>query len=137
MSEINGSPFPVLRYRDANAAIDWLCQVLGAREHQVHRDDAGAVQHAELEIAGGLIMLGEAREDGRMGGEGFSPLSSPSSIYAVVDDPDALYERAKSGGATIVRELTDEPYGSREFSIRDLEGNLWSFGTYDPASPRG
>ena len=28
--------------------------------------------------------------------------------------------------------LTDQDYGSRDFSARDLEGNLWSFGTYAP-----
>ena len=50
----------------------------------------------------------------------------------MVEDPDALYERAKSAGADISRELQDMDYGSREFSARDPEGNAWSFGTYDP-----
>ena len=26
-------------------------------------------------------------------------------------------------------------YGSRDYSVRDVEGNLWSFGTYDPNAP--
>jgi uncharacterized glyoxalase superfamily protein PhnB len=34
--------------------------------------------------------------------------------------------------AQIVRELEDMSYGSREYSVADCEGNLWSFGTYDP-----
>ena len=55
-----------------------------------------------------------------------------TGINIVVADPDAHYERARAAGAEIVRELTDEDYGSREYSARDLEGNLWSFGTYDP-----
>ena len=50
----------------------------------------------------------------------------------MVPDPDAHYTRAKAAGAQIVRELVDQPYGSREYSARDLEGNLWSFGSYDP-----
>ena len=50
----------------------------------------------------------------------------------VVDDPDELHRRASGAGAKIVRELEDMDYGSREFSARDVEGNLWSFGTYDP-----
>lgn len=37
-----------------------------------------------------------------------------------------------AAGAQIVRPLTDEAYGSREYSARDPEGNLWSFGTYRP-----
>ncbi len=35
-------------------------------------------------------------------------------------------------GAEVVRPLEDQDYGSRDFSVRDLEGNLWSFGTYEP-----
>jgi uncharacterized glyoxalase superfamily protein PhnB len=50
----------------------------------------------------------------------------------VVDDPDAHHERAVAAGATVVRPLEDMEYGSREYSVRDPEGNLWSFGTYDP-----
>ncbi len=50
----------------------------------------------------------------------------------MVEDPDALCERAKGAGAEISREPTDTDYGSREFSAKDPEGNVWSFGTYDP-----
>ncbi|MGH7869666.1 MAG: VOC family protein, partial [Candidatus Dormibacteraceae bacterium] len=60
------------------------------------------------------------------------PLASPIGIYVIVEDPDAHYRQAKTAGAEIVQELTDQEYGSREYSTRDLEGNLWSFGTYDP-----
>jgi uncharacterized glyoxalase superfamily protein PhnB len=55
-----------------------------------------------------------------------------SSAYVVVSDPDGLHERATAAGAEITRELQDTDYGSREFSARDPEGNVWSFGTYDP-----
>ena len=54
----------------------------------------------------------------------------------MVDDPDALYERAKRAGAEIQMELTDQDYGSRDFIARDPEGNIWSFGTYDPFAPQ-
>ena len=50
----------------------------------------------------------------------------------VVDDPDAHYERAQLAGAEIVKELADMDYGSRDYTARGLEGNLWSFGTYRP-----
>jgi hypothetical protein len=54
----------------------------------------------------------------------------PSSTYVVCEDPDALHDRALAAGAEIIRALTDQDYGSREFSARDPEGNVWSFGTY-------
>lgn len=53
-------------------------------------------------------------------------------IYVAVSDPDEHYARAKAAGAAITRELCDQPYGSREYGARDLEGNAWSFGTYNP-----
>ena len=64
-------------------------------------------------------------------GDGHNP-SAPgtSSMYVVVDDPNAVYARATDLGATITRELTDSDYGSRGFSVRDPDGNGWSFGTY-------
>ena len=129
-----GTPniFPSLRYGDPDAAIAWLEEAFGFEQKAVHRDDQGNVVHAELRLGAGLVMLGVHREEGWLGGSAPDPLASPAGIYAVVSDPDAHYARAREAGARIVRELTDESYGSREYSARDLEGNLWSFGTYDP-----
>ncbi len=55
-------------------------------------------------------------------------------MYVITDDPDAVYERAVAGGAEITRGMEEADYGSRGFTVRDLEGNLFSFGTYIPAS---
>jgi uncharacterized glyoxalase superfamily protein PhnB len=46
---------------------------------------------------------------------------------------DGLYERAVAKGADVLKEITDTDYGSRDFSVRDPEGNVWSFGTYLPS----
>jgi uncharacterized glyoxalase superfamily protein PhnB len=124
--------YPAVRYRDAEAALQFLKDAFGAQEHAVHRDDDGRIQHAELRINGGLIMFGQYSEDGFLGGEAPDPLRSTLSLYIVESDPDAHHERALTAGARVVRELEDTDYGSREYSVRDLEGNLWSFGTYDP-----
>jgi len=121
--------FPALRYRDATAAIDWLQSAFGFERRAVHTGDDGKVQHAELGFGGNLIMLGEAGDggDGRLD-EAFGP----AWLYVVVDDPDAHYERARAVGAQIVRDMADEDYGSRGYTARDPEGNVWSFGTYRP-----
>ncbi len=128
---IRPNVFPALRYRDAEAALEWLKRAFGFEEKAVHRAD-GAIQHGELRLGAGLIMFGHHDDEGWMGGNPPDALASTVSLYVVVDDPDAHHARADAAGARIVRELTDEPYGSREYSVRDLEGNLWSFGTYDP-----
>ena len=58
--------------------------------------------------------------------------TEPFGVYVRVDDVDAHHARAVAAGAAIVRPPADTPYGAREYSARDLEGRLWSFGTYDP-----
>jgi uncharacterized glyoxalase superfamily protein PhnB len=98
----------------------------------VYRSEDGIIHHAQLELGTGMIMFGQDRENGWLGGKAPDPYASPQGVYVAVDDPDAHHARAKAAGAEIVRELSDQDYGSREYSARDLEGNLWSFGTYDP-----
>jgi len=120
--------FPALHYRDPEAALQWLKRAFGFEEKSVYRGDDGRIQHAELRLGDGLIMFGGAPSDTERSSDGQPPVS----IYAVVADPDGHHERARASGAEIVRELVDQPYGSREYSARDPEGNLWSFGTYDP-----
>jgi uncharacterized glyoxalase superfamily protein PhnB len=126
--------FPALIYRDADAALDFLKSAFGAEEKAVHRDDAGKIHHAELRLGAGIVMLGEYAEDRWMGAEPPRAAASPIGLYIVVGDPDAHYARATAAGAVVVRELVDQPYGSREYSALDPEGNRWSFGTYDPYS---
>jgi uncharacterized glyoxalase superfamily protein PhnB len=130
--ELRPTIFPALRYRDADAAVTFLKAAFGATEKDVYRDDNGVIRHGELALGAGLVMLGQYSSDGWLGGESPRPLSSTVSLYVVVPDPDGHCARASEAGATIVRELEDTPYGSREYSARDPEGNLWSFGTYDP-----
>ena len=125
--------FPALIYRDADAALAFLTAAFDAQHTAVYRDDGGRIHHAELRIAGGLIMLGEYSQS-RWIGEPLAPLGSPTGLYIVVPDPDAHYARARAAGAEIIRELVDQPYGSREYTARDPEGNRWSFGSYDPTT---
>jgi len=117
---------PTLRYTDAKGAIDFLERAFGLERKAVFESDDGTVGHAELTYGRGMVMLGTS-------GAGDPQFESRhSSLYVVVPDTDAVYERAKAAGAEITRELQDTDYGSREFTARDPEGNVWSFGTYDP-----
>ena len=120
--------FPALHYRDPDAALEWLQRAFGFEEKAVYRGDDGRIHHAELRLGDGLIMFGGIPA----GAPSPNRAQPPVTIYAVVSDPDAHCQNAKSAGAEIVRELADQPYGSREYGARDLEGNAWSFGTYDP-----
>ena len=116
---------PTLKYKDAKAAIDFLERAFGFERHTVH-EVGGVIGHAELRYGDGVVMLGTV-------GQGDPQFETRrAAIYVVVEDPDALHDRAKAAGAEIVMELTTMDYGSREFAAGDPEGNVWSFGTYDP-----
>jgi uncharacterized glyoxalase superfamily protein PhnB len=120
--------FPVLKYEDAHAAMDFLQRAFGFERHAAYDGESGGVAHAELKLGDEFVMLGSTGE----GDERFNQGAGRYSLYVVVEDPDAHHARAKEAGATIERELTDQDYGSREYTARDPEGNLWSFGTYRP-----
>jgi uncharacterized glyoxalase superfamily protein PhnB len=128
---------PCLRYRDAPAAIEWLCRTFGFERHLVVPNTDGSTAHAQLGFGSGMVMLGSVQktetEFGRLikqpdelGG------ASTQSIYVVVKDADLIYAQAKAAGAKIAMEIRSEDYGGRGFSCYDLEGHLWSFGSYDP-----
>jgi uncharacterized glyoxalase superfamily protein PhnB len=129
--------FPFMRYKDAPAAIAWLAKAFGFTEHAVYPGPDGTIAHAELALGAGIIMLGSMKDDA-FGMKSPRDLGGANQgLYVRVADTDALYKRAKAAGAEIVRELADTDYGSRDFMCRDLEGHLWSFGTYLPEAPKG
>ena len=123
------SMYPVLKYEDARAAIDFLERAFGFESHAVYDGEKGGVAHAELRLGGEFVMLGSTSE----GQERFNQGAGRTSVYVAVDDPDALCARAREAGAAIEQEPADQDYGSRDFTARDPEGNLWSFGTYRPS----
>ena len=122
--------WPCLSYRDARAAAAFLTTAFGFKETALYarQDDPSIVEHAELRWPlGGGVMLGTAgKDDGPFG----TRVPGNDAVYVVCDEPDALLEQAVAAGAEVVRGLKDEDYGSRGFTVRDPEGNLWSFGTY-------
>lgn len=123
---VTASIFPALKYRDAPGAADWLEKAFGFERKMVVDGPDGTVAHAELRYGNGVLMFGTLRE------EPGNPWATEPGLYVAVDDIEAHYARARAAGAEIVRPLADTDYGAREYSARDCEGRLWSFGTYRP-----
>jgi uncharacterized glyoxalase superfamily protein PhnB len=122
------SIYPVLRFADADKALAFLGEAFGFREIAVHRDGAGTIVHATMAWEDDLFMLSGSKGAG-------DPFDlGPAVIYVAVDDPDAHHDRAVAAGAELVMPLTDQDYGSREYAVRDAEGNVWCFGTYRPTA---
>jgi uncharacterized glyoxalase superfamily protein PhnB len=132
---------PALRYRDAAAAVDWLCRAFGFERHLVVEGEDGGVQHAQLSFGpgkSGMVMLGPGqagpydkllRDPKEIGGVTQGP-------YIIVDDVDAHHDRARAAGAEILLPPEDQDYGGRLYTCRDPEGHVWNFGSYDPWAER-
>jgi uncharacterized glyoxalase superfamily protein PhnB len=115
---------PYLLYEDGEAAIEFLTRAFGF--HEVDRQTGGAGGlHAELELGpgGGRIYLGQPP------GEFRNPaiVGRTSSLYVLVDDVDAHYDRARAAGAQIIEELNDLPFGHRRYGCVDPQGHEWFF----------
>jgi uncharacterized glyoxalase superfamily protein PhnB len=123
--------YPILGYRDLEAAIDWLCRVFGFEPLEVMRNEDGSYAHVELRLGAGVIMPTTTRDQTNPENPWEGPMGT-QGLYVALDGVEAHYERAVAEGAEIVRPLATTDWGSREYTARDLEGNLWAFGTYRP-----
>lgn len=119
------SAFPVVRAQDPRALISWLEAALDASLLELH-EHGGEFAHAELRVGDGVVMLGPATGD-------LPQDPGNSTVYLVLDEVEDLHARAVDADAEIARDLGETEHGSRDFTVRDPEGNLWSFGTYHPA----
>ena len=129
MTTTNTRPAPTvwatLQAQDAPGLIDFLVNQVGFIKTAAY-SDGELIAHAQLDWPeGGGIMLGSHRP-----GQDWSRQPGTAGMYVVTDDPDALHQRLRANGVEMIRDIADQEYGNREFTIRDPEGNLWSFGYY-------
>lgn len=131
MTASNPTVWLTLQAHNAPKLIDYYVDTFGFVLAARYGQDE-TVDHAQLNWPQGCggIMLGShkpgaqwCREPGTAGG------------YIVTADPQALYDRVLQRKADVVRPLGETDYGAREFTVRDPEGNLWSFGDYPGESP--
>ncbi len=117
---------PYLAVADAPRALAWYVDALGARprgEPIVMPD--GRVGHAELEVAGQVLMLSDehpeigvvAPEPGR---------GAAVTLRLTVDDVDSVTARAVHAGADLERPPADHPY-RRNAVVRDPFGHAGSW----------
>ena len=129
---------PMFSYEDVGRAADWIAEAFGFEETGRWSDESGRVTHVNMELDGGLIMLGypspdyespkhHAEECDRARAWRQTPYVV-DGIHVSVDDIDAHYARARATGATILSELEDNVgVGQRQYRAEDLEGHRWMF----------
>ena len=128
---------PGVYYRDAAAMIDWLCTAFGFTVRLKVLGEDGRIQHSELDLADGLIMVGQAQSGAarRFETDVLSPLDAggnTQNLMVYVDDVDAHCAQARQAGARIVAEPELHDYGDaywadRSYGVIDPEGHLWWF----------
>lgn len=129
---------PQLTYYNTKNAIEWLCSAFGFDKHLVITDETGEISHVELILSNHVIMIGSADAEGELSNYIKHPYDTKGMVtqspYIILDSESIKphFERAKKQGAKILHELREENYGGIHYSCYDIEGHLWSFGTYDP-----
>jgi PhnB protein len=117
-----------MAYADPESGIRFVTEVLGFEELVLVRGEDGAIVHSEYRWPeGGIVQL--ATEDAT---NPFLPRAGGNGLYVVTRDPQAVWERCQAAGVDVLRAPQEPHYdpGGMGFSVRDTEGNTWSFGTY-------
>lgn len=135
MNENKACIIPTIQYKNAQAAIEWLCNAFGFEKHLVVQGENNTILHAQLTYGNSMIMLGSESnsEYGKL-------LKTPESLngintqapYIVVEKIDEHYENAVKAGAKILIEIKDQDYGGRGYTCKDNEEHIWNFGSYNP-----
>jgi uncharacterized glyoxalase superfamily protein PhnB len=113
--------------------MDWLERAFGFQRRLVVPDEQGGVRHAELTLGDQVIMVNSPRAELQLAGPRTLG-GTHSGVSCWVDDPDAHHARAVAAGAQVIFPVTDKEYGSRDYTARDPEGVMWTFGTYIPGA---
>jgi len=122
---------PLRVYDDIEAAQRFLVDVLGFKRGRLDRNPSGRPVHAEVSTGDSVIWLHRVDPDHGLVSARSLP-AQPGGLVVFVDDVDAHFRHARSAGAPIDSPPTDQPYGQREYSTRDPEGNRWYFAMRRP-----
>ena len=118
---------PMICYADTRKAIEWYVKALGAKQNSLSPGPDGKIMHAEIQIGNSRVMMHDemngSRSAAAMGG-------SPITLWAFVDNCDAVFERAVTAGAKPTMPVADQFWGDRFGSIADPFGHVWSIATH-------
>lgn len=116
---------PYLIVNDGAAAIEFYKTAFGATVREQMTTPDGRVRHAEMMIGDSPLMLGEDQETTVQA----TPPYAPVSIYAYVEDADAVFAKAVAAGAKEIAPVSLKFYGNREGGVSDPFGITWWLAT--------
>ena len=119
------SAAPVFPVADVDAAVRWYADLLGFEALHVNADADGTANYA-------IVRLGEVQVHLLQNGFEEEPTRAPAeAMFTMTGDIDALEARLRQQGLAFSREIQDQPWGARDFTVQDPDGNaIWiaSFG---------
>ena len=106
---------PYLILKGADNFISFAKEVFNAEELSIHRNEDGSIMHAEIQIGGSTIMIGES------GGQW---AVQNAGLYINVANADETFKKATAKGAEVVMPMEEKEYG-RSGGVKDPTGNTW------------
>ncbi|MBP3959162.1 VOC family protein [Gemmata sp. G18] len=120
---------PYITVRGAVKALEFYKQAFGATEIMRFDGPGGSVAHAEIEISGSRVMLGdEMPEWGNRGPESLGGTSGGLCVY--LPNVDEAVARAVAVGAKVFKPVQDQFYGDRSGTVTDPFGHVWTLATH-------
>jgi uncharacterized glyoxalase superfamily protein PhnB len=117
----SSSVVPILPYPDVREATEWLCRAFGFVERL-----RIAAHRAQLKIGDdGAVIVAEYIDRTRRPERGADHISH--QIMVRVDDVTAHHARAAREGAEVLQPPQDQPFGERQYVVRDIGGHRWTF----------
>ena len=105
-----GQPVPELPVADVESAQAYFRDRFGFTvEWLFPGGEIGAVSHGDCAIF-------FRRTDGPI---------HPGTFWIFAEDVDAAYRDLKARGANIVDDIEDKPWGLRQFTVKDMNGNVF------------
>ncbi|MBJ7470759.1 MAG: VOC family protein [Solirubrobacteraceae bacterium] len=118
----------ILRLRE-RATLDWLVSTFGFTVSEVTPPEGDELHHAQLTYGTSVLMA--SATGGRL-----DQAPGYASVYLTLEtdaEVDAVFAKAIAAGAASVLPPEDMPYGGRNATVRDPDGNTWSVGSYQPS----
>ena len=105
----------IFHVSNVEASIKYYTEVLGFMPEFRYMDFAGLEYDTVL-----IYLSGPGQDVKKAVGEG--------SVYIFCDDVDQYYQDISGKGALLEVPLDDRPYNMRDFAVKDLDGNVLTFG---------
>lgn len=111
----NAEVIPELAYDDVEKATDWLCSTFNFSLRIKIAD-----HRAQINIGTGAMVITKRDSEN-------NNMKNINSTMVRIDNIDNHYHHVKQKGAKIISELSNYPYGERQYSVEDIGGHIWTF----------